>query len=188
MISPLLDQMNSIGVHMSPPLDSAPGMEELRFWFDHVRRRAALDLNSLNLSDLDTLISGDFVVDSRGEELLDPYEKICLGAFTVIWEVRNRNQCMHLGCNAPMVARLAVCVRCGVLRYCTRECQRAAWNNLLAPHKVLCDMVCELRAGLHMTDPKVWDDLILDSRMGRSAIELLEICRPYSTQLDLEDL
>ncbi|KAJ7474083.1 hypothetical protein FB451DRAFT_1558325 [Mycena latifolia] len=63
--------------------------------------------------------------------------------------------------------------------------EKAAWKDEpIVPHKPLCGHICELRAGLEMTDATAWDELVLDSRIGRSPVRMLEICSPYRWDID----
>jgi hypothetical protein len=64
-------------------------------------------------------LTGDLVLDGRAEPLGES-EEIFVRAFAFIWEVRNRDQRMYVGCTT-MLKRTAVCARCGVVRYCSRE-------------------------------------------------------------------
>ncbi|KAJ7271559.1 hypothetical protein C8J57DRAFT_1319263 [Mycena rebaudengoi] len=184
VITPLLERMNSIAARMSPiweePLNAIV-MEETRMWFTQ-SRRLATPRTTLH----ECLLTGDVVLEDYGPEPLTQYEEMYLSAFAGIWEARNRNRCMHLGCTNSIVSRSAVCARCGVIRYCTRECQKAAWKGVpLVPHKPLCDQICQLRVGLDMTHASSWDALILDSKFARSAVELLDVCRPHAAGIDI---
>ncbi|KAJ7232719.1 hypothetical protein C8J57DRAFT_1729795 [Mycena rebaudengoi] len=183
IITPLLEQMNSIAARMSPiwePLNEIV-MEETRMWFTQSRRLA-----TPRTTVEEHLSTGDIFLEGYGPEPLTQYEEMYLSAFAGIWEARNRNRCMHLGCTNSLVSRSAVCARCGVIRYCTRECQKAAWKGVpLVPHKPLCDQIWQLRVGLEMTDASSWDALILDSKFARSAVELLEVCRPHAAGIDI---
>ncbi|KAJ7252814.1 hypothetical protein C8J57DRAFT_1349438, partial [Mycena rebaudengoi] len=155
IITPLLKRMNSIAARMSPiwePLNAIV-MEETRMWFTQTTLEQHLS-------------TGDIVI-----------EEMYLSAFAGIWEARNRNRYMHLGCTNSLMSRSAVCAGCGVIRYCTRECQKAAWKGV--------PLICQLRVGLEMTDASSWDALILDSKFAQSAVELLDVCRPHAAGIDI---
>jgi hypothetical protein len=50
--------------------------------------------------------------------------------------IRNLNQCMHLACTAPLGVKTAVCVQCGIVRYCgsqVRPRRPALPSVLIAP-------------------------------------------------------
>ncbi|KAJ6517454.1 hypothetical protein C8R47DRAFT_1255068 [Mycena vitilis] len=182
MLPGFIKNMDAICRRIEPLLTSMDGME-----------------TALELCDLVRFISTEMVASNckfkltptatrkveGGAQPSDAIEKLCLAAFSAIWELRNRNQCMQLGCTASMVKRSSVCARCGVVRYCSRECQRAAWKdhpNL--PHKAICSQIRQLREVLQVSDVKTWDGLVLHPGIDRSAVALEEICKPYVDKTD----
>ncbi|KAJ7181380.1 hypothetical protein C8R43DRAFT_1116760 [Mycena crocata] len=182
---PLVNQINAIGTRMRPILESMDGTEDARHWF--------INTHGLSLPRVTPrlITTGNVIIEGYAEEPLNQAQEVYFSAFLAIWEVRNRNQCMNLGCaqSNRMTIRSSVCARCGVLRYCSRECQKAAWKGPpVFPHKPLCGHICTLREGLGRTDAKSWDALILDSSMGRSAGKLLGTCGPYSENAHLSIL
>ncbi|KAJ7088397.1 hypothetical protein B0H15DRAFT_289881 [Mycena belliarum] len=178
-VAHLLEPLDQIGQYMGPMLDGVKGLEEPRYLFEHVHRMAVHKLNPK------ASMSGNIIVEAYGPAPLTPAQEMCVGAFNTIWEVRNRNQCLYLACpNGPMVARSAVCARCGVVRYCSRECQKAAWKDDAWSHKPLCSKISALRAGLGMAEPRTWDHVTLDSGLSRWVAGLLEMCDPYLAELE----
>ncbi|KAH9914150.1 uncharacterized protein B0H18DRAFT_1125815 [Fomitopsis serialis] len=50
------------------------------------------------------------------------------------------------------------CAGCGVLRYCSRECQRSAWKHATFPHKNVCTKLRVLRERTNLPkDPDHWN-------------------------------
>ncbi|KAJ7624317.1 hypothetical protein DFH06DRAFT_1305184 [Mycena polygramma] len=156
IVLPLMDKMDAIRLRIAPILDSQDWMEDARAWFDQVRRMAVPN----RPGNCDPI--GDIAIGSCAEPL-NHLEEIYLSTFFAIWELRNRNQCMHLECTTPMAKPSAVCRGCGVVRYCSRECQKAAWkNDPVLAHKALCLQIRRLRGGLEMTHDGAWEGLVVD--------------------------
>ncbi|KAJ7754085.1 hypothetical protein B0H16DRAFT_756493 [Mycena metata] len=168
-IKPLLDQMNSIEARMSPILDRlGPAvMEETSEWFALCHRLAMTIATEHHPTPL----------PDRGQ-----YDGLYVAAFKQIWEARNRNRCMHPGCAGSIESRSAVCARCGVVRYCSRECQRASWKG---EHKLLCGQIYALRVGLKMTDATSWEALVLDTKFARSTVQLMDVVQPHAPYIDI---
>jgi hypothetical protein len=110
----MLDRMAAIRLRLVPILEGMPEMGEPRRWFETVHRMETPD------SPEPFIASGDFMLPGSTEPL-STWEEIYATTFVLIWEVRNRNQCMYLDCTRPINGRTAVCARCGVVRYCSRE-------------------------------------------------------------------
>ncbi|KAJ7152033.1 hypothetical protein C8R46DRAFT_1042909 [Mycena filopes] len=187
LITPLLGQLDAIGERLAPILESMPDSEARR-WFTNVRHMIDPPV-SRNVKEPEGIgIASGLILIEGDTEPLPATQEIYLRTFMAIWEARNRNRCLRIGCKTPMVRRSAVCARCGVVRYCSRECQRTAWkdpDHPVHPHKLLCDNICKLRTALKMLEDGVWDGLVLDPGIGRSPTKLLEICRPFSWEVPL---
>ncbi|KAJ7754090.1 hypothetical protein B0H16DRAFT_1690640 [Mycena metata] len=173
IMKPLVVQMNSIEARMSPILERLGPvvMEATLKWFELCHRLAmAIAVSEHHHMPLPDMYRGQ-------------YDGLYVAAFKQIWEARNRNRCMHPGCTGSMESRSAVCARCGVVRYCSRECQRASWKG---EHKVLCGQIYALRVGLKMTDATSWEALVLDSKSPRSSVQLMDVIRPHAPDLDTD--
>ncbi|KZV79423.1 hypothetical protein EXIGLDRAFT_756987 [Exidia glandulosa HHB12029] len=53
--------------------------------------------------------------------------------------------------SAESSTKFQMCARCKMVRYCSKECQRADWKHDPNPHKEICDILNELCA---IADPK----------------------------------
>ncbi|KAJ7686821.1 hypothetical protein B0H17DRAFT_1071210 [Mycena rosella] len=109
--------------------------------------------------------------------------------FNRLLYVRNLNQCMHLECKKALGIKTTVCVQCGIVRYCSTECQRPAWRAPHLPHKPLCQAIHSLRAVLELKDMDEWDSWMLrtiDTKVasGRQARHFGDLCA--SKEVDLE--
>ncbi|KAJ7048667.1 hypothetical protein C8F01DRAFT_1188972 [Mycena amicta] len=84
--------------------------------------------------------------------------------FSLIMEVRNRDQCLHIHCENVLDTRSQVCSKCGVVRFCSPQCLKAAWKDSKLPHKELCQMVIELRTatGTNLKDAATWSSVLHD--------------------------
>ncbi|KAJ7676458.1 hypothetical protein B0H17DRAFT_1080077 [Mycena rosella] len=74
------------------------------------------------------------------------------------------NKCMHLMCTRPIAVKTAVCVKCGIVHYCSAQCQRPAWRAPELPHKPLCDVIHTLRAVLQLEDSAEWDSWVIRTK------------------------
>ncbi|KAJ7686927.1 hypothetical protein B0H17DRAFT_1203942 [Mycena rosella] len=83
--------------------------------------------------------------------------------FKRLVSIRNLNQCMHLHCEKPLGIKTVVCSRCGIVRYCGSQCQRAAWRASHLPHKLICDEIHALRGVLQLEDIADWGYWVLNS-------------------------
>ncbi|KAJ6517468.1 hypothetical protein C8R47DRAFT_1087343 [Mycena vitilis] len=176
----ILDTMNAIRLRIEPILELMNGMEDAHAWFDQVRLMAIPESPE---SDMFAPAPGR-IIEGRAEPL-NSLEELFLRTFCVIWEVRNRNQCMQLECAASMVKPSAVCSQCGVVRYCSRECQKAGWKGRPDfPHKTICSQICRLREGLEVTDAKAWDFLVAEPGINRSPRRLMDICKQHIGGID----
>ncbi|KZT72287.1 hypothetical protein DAEQUDRAFT_652597, partial [Daedalea quercina L-15889] len=41
--------------------------------------------------------------------------------------------------------KFSQCAGCGVLRYCSKDCQKSVWKHTMAPHKDICSKLRTLR-------------------------------------------
>jgi hypothetical protein len=60
-----------------------------------------------------------------------------------LWE---REHCAAPGCRLTSVdcGHLTYCGGCGILRYCSRQCQRRAWRHVAAPHRMVCSTLRDI--------------------------------------------
>ncbi|EJD50653.1 hypothetical protein AURDEDRAFT_112233, partial [Auricularia subglabra TFB-10046 SS5] len=61
--------------------------------------------------------------------------------------VGDRRICAAAGCGRPeheLEKRLLVCSQCHLVRYCSKECQKAHWKTGKSPHKDICPLIKEL--------------------------------------------
>ncbi|KAJ7663319.1 hypothetical protein DFH06DRAFT_347582 [Mycena polygramma] len=74
------------------------------------------------------------------------------------------HRCGHALCDkSPTLSVIPLCRQCCVVRYCSRQCQTAAWRAEKLPHKDLCGKVLGLRQQLGMPDDKSWTLWLLTS-------------------------
>ncbi|KAJ7729568.1 hypothetical protein B0H16DRAFT_1469953 [Mycena metata] len=184
IVQPLFEPLNSVGKRLKPMLDPVSDASIIR-WFGNVAAMVDPPVSQAVYVDGLFIASGSLVIEGATEPL-GTVEEIYLRTFTAIWEARHRNQCMRLGCTTPMVQRSVPCGGCRVVRYCSRECQRAAWkSHPLHPHKLLCENNFKLRTAFKMLENSVWDRLIVDLGIKREPKPLLEICQPLSWEMEL---
>ncbi|KAF7290242.1 MYND-type domain-containing protein [Mycena indigotica] len=105
------------------------------------------------------------------------------GAYVEMAEVRLRSQCLFVNCphDGPGAATdraTQVCSGCGVVRYCSKDCLRAAWTDSALPHKPLCKAIKQLRAATHLTS----DAIFLITLRKRDAAAFVAHC----TQLGID--
>ncbi|KAJ7073133.1 hypothetical protein C8F01DRAFT_1106235 [Mycena amicta] len=77
-------------------------------------------------------------------------------AFKTMLEVRSRDQCLYIECEHKPNGPAQICSGCGVVRYCSSECQSAAWKDPVAPHRPICKAIKKLRGSLNMTGLDEW--------------------------------
>ncbi|KAF8189251.1 hypothetical protein K438DRAFT_2019127 [Mycena galopus ATCC 62051] len=147
LIAPIYEQMYAIAVAIEPILmdsESPSTLDHSRRWFDLVRA-------------MRTVISSDghWVIPQTIQQETSPEHHFAM-AFQKMAETRNRNQCLNVECTTKMVQRTSVCSRCGIVRYCSKECLTAAWNSSELGHKSLCKKIVRLRAAMLLNDDKAW--------------------------------
>ncbi|KAJ6471749.1 hypothetical protein C8R47DRAFT_1324836 [Mycena vitilis] len=73
-------------------------------------------------------------------------------------------RCGHVLCDKdPAVSINSLCRQCCVIRYCSRQCQAAAWRAEKLPHKDLCEKVLRVRQQLGKPDDESWKTWLLTS-------------------------
>ncbi|KAJ6574440.1 hypothetical protein B0H19DRAFT_1371507 [Mycena capillaripes] len=156
-IEPILARMNVPGL----------SMDDCRRWFHFVRGMRAV-----------VAPDGTFIKRPQVEVLKNMVpDNHYIGAFMRMVEIRTRNQCLHIACTAPVLGRSSICSRCGIVRFCSRECLTAAWNSPHLPHKSLCKSIQRIRAATLLTDETAWNRIVRDdSHMHRSPIKFADTC------------
>ncbi|KAJ7726416.1 hypothetical protein B0H16DRAFT_1592906 [Mycena metata] len=153
ILAKIYEELYPVAVRMEPILRSMTDqrMSVPRSWFRLVR------------SMRDSIGTDGTLLYGEGPPLvLEP--RVCFaGAFQLMTEMRNRNQCLHLACTARIVSRTSMCSRCGIVRYCSHTCLAAAWTAPHLPHKTLCKAIRGLRAATHLVDDKAWSHTVRDS-------------------------
>ncbi|KAJ7169335.1 hypothetical protein C8R43DRAFT_1231873 [Mycena crocata] len=157
----LYEEMYVVAAPIEPILaglraDNVPiGMDDCRRWFSIVRRLRPV-INPDGTFNIKKELSGQ-LVDAKRLGRLN-----FVAAFLRMVEIRNRNQCLHVLCTSQIEERAAVCGRCGIVRYCSRECQQAAWPAPHFPHKTLCKRIQRLRGQVCLTDAQAWNRTVRD--------------------------
>ncbi|KAJ7464068.1 hypothetical protein FB451DRAFT_1492240 [Mycena latifolia] len=169
LIVPIYEQLYAIAVPIEPILlhvraHTASSMDDCRRFFHLVRTLRPC------------IADGAFVTHPAGERpAMAPFTHFG-AAFHRMVEIRNRNQCLHVGCTAKIQARAPVCARCGIVRYCSRECLEAAWAAPRLAHRSLCKQIVALRTATLLTDDKAWAHTVRDSSVHRAPKEFAALC------------
>ncbi|EJD52835.1 hypothetical protein AURDEDRAFT_111373 [Auricularia subglabra TFB-10046 SS5] len=85
--------------------------------------------------------------------------------FTVLSSYKDANACCGPSCFRPADAAdapLRVCQKCGLMLYCSRECQREHWKWPRAPHRATCESVGKFWAvykAVNSEDPEAGSDV-----------------------------
>ncbi|KAJ7657242.1 hypothetical protein DFH06DRAFT_1131756 [Mycena polygramma] len=157
------ERVRSLAVHMDAIIKDMPEMADAHRWFTHVlgcRPRINVEKGI------------------RAEKTPSQHYH---AAFHEMMEARNRNQCLNVGCVAKLGVRLRVCSRCNIVRYCSSQCQTAAWNAGYLPHKTLCNHIVAFRATVGLVEQQDWDAVIVDgTTRHRSPFELAALCDPMT--------
>jgi len=77
------------------------------------------------------------------------------------WAAQLRHSCAP-ECNGTFAAAgrsFPRCAGCGILCYCSRECQRSAWRHVKAPHKDVCPKLRVLHERTNLPQKEVKDRL-----------------------------
>ncbi|KAJ7192837.1 hypothetical protein GGX14DRAFT_479585 [Mycena pura] len=152
ILAKIYEELYPVAVRMEPVLRSMTDrrMAVPRSWFGFVR------------SMRDSIGTDGTLLYGEGPVVLEPL--VCFsGAFQLMTEMRNRNQCLHLPCTARIVSRTSMCSRCGIVRYCSHTCLTAAWTAPYLPHKTLCKAIRALRAAMLLMDDTAWSHTVRDS-------------------------
>ncbi|KAJ7135789.1 hypothetical protein C8R44DRAFT_869489 [Mycena epipterygia] len=170
LIAPMYERMYAIAVPIEPILlrlkQTYMPMDDCRRWFHlvrKIRRYVAPD--------------GTWIRRPEGTSppVMDAFTHYG-AAFHRMVEIRNRNQCLHIACTSKIQARSSVCSRCGIVRYCSRECLEAAWDAPRLPHKSLCKQIAALRAATLLGADKAWNHAVRDSQVHRSPADFAYMC------------
>ncbi|KAF7363049.1 MYND-type domain-containing protein [Mycena venus] len=175
LIAPVYEQMYAIAVAIEPillDLQNPLTLDHSRRWFHLVR-----SMRSVISPD------GQWVVPRTKPKITPKYHFAV--AFQQMAEARNRNQCLHVECTTKIVQRSSVCSRCGIVRYCSKECLTAAWSCSEHAHKSVCKKIVRLRAATLLTDDKAWARTVCDSSMHRDPAEFAHMC--VRLDADVED-
>ncbi|KAJ7743665.1 hypothetical protein B0H14DRAFT_2987328 [Mycena olivaceomarginata] len=155
ILAKIYEELYPVAIRMEPILRSMTDqrMTVPRDWFGFVR------------SMRDSIGTDGSLLYGEGPLVLEP--PVCFaGAFQLMTEMRNRNQCLHLACTVRIVSRTSMCSRCGIVRYCSHTCLTAAWTAPHLPHKTLCKAIRALRAATLLMDDTAWSHTVRDSARG----------------------
>lgn len=77
---------------------------------------------------------------------------------TLIRQAGLAPRCAAPGCDASALlygdcAKLQLCSRCRVTRYCSKACQARAWKDDKPPHKAVCAVLCKFDAHQYVQGP-----------------------------------
>ncbi|EJD35007.1 hypothetical protein AURDEDRAFT_188854 [Auricularia subglabra TFB-10046 SS5] len=80
-------------------------------------------------------------------DMSDPY----IALYHFVAREANRRSCHGPDCQKlvhakPTPGSFSRCAKCGVIQYCSKECQRADWSNQPFPHKSICRLLRDLFA------------------------------------------
>ncbi|KAF7341384.1 MYND-type domain-containing protein [Mycena venus] len=83
---------------------------------------------------------------------------------------RLRCKCMHLNCPSTGVIPVltTLCAQCGVVNYCSSQCQKLAWNAERCPHKDICSVIARFRGKLGFARP------LLSDSVDKGAVRLVD--------------
>ncbi|KAJ7153071.1 hypothetical protein C8R43DRAFT_453003 [Mycena crocata] len=181
ILADIFEPMHAIAVRITPILLSlraqnslANAMEDCLRWFGMVMHMRVAFLP-------------DGTVRERPNSSMNT-ESHYIGAWDRMLEIRNRNQCLHIGCTSETGERSSVCSRCGIVRYCSRECLEAAWAAPRLPHKSLCKKIRELRAATLLLDDKAWNRVVRDDpARHRSPLDFVATCHALALDVRIAE-
>ncbi|KAJ7478254.1 hypothetical protein FB451DRAFT_1556999 [Mycena latifolia] len=181
LLPPIYESMYTIALEIEPILlgmKFTVGLDDCRRWFHFVRRlRKAINPD------------GTFITAAQVDQL--PPETDRRTSFAVAFhrmvEVRNRNQCLNIACTSKIVARSSICSRCGIVRYCSPECLKAAWAAEELPHKSLCTAIKALRTVTGLLDNTAWNATVRDTSMHRSPETFALLCAARNADEDVAE-
>ncbi|KAJ6505738.1 hypothetical protein C8R47DRAFT_1209694 [Mycena vitilis] len=128
-----------IAVRIIPLLaQHMPDMDHERVWFSEI-------LDRVHLAVPDSLLTRSNPT-AHSHLLNDDYFQ---ARFEMTMSAR-RHKCMNLGCNIAkdMAATSTLCAQCGVISYCSTQCQKSAWHAATSPHKGVCTLIAGVRQRL----------------------------------------
>nr|GAT55717.1 predicted protein [Mycena chlorophos] len=82
------------------------------------------------------------IIDLRSRRWKQKFSSL----FGKLAEVYASDTCLFVECPDPNSKGSNLCSGCGVVRYCSKECQTKAWKYAEAPHSTLCKAIKKLRA------------------------------------------
>ncbi|KAJ7135905.1 hypothetical protein C8R44DRAFT_769280 [Mycena epipterygia] len=174
LLPPIFEEMYAISVSMEPILLDMRNqnrfsfsMDDCRRWFAFVRRMRPIISPDGTFITLDQASQIPRKTDGNTHYV---------GAYMLMTEIRNRNQCMHINCTSKITARSSVCSGCQIVRYCDPKCLRAAWTAPELPHKPLCKHIKNLREATGLVDDKAWNHMVRDTAIHRSPEGFVKIC------------
>ncbi|KAF7335614.1 MYND-type domain-containing protein [Mycena venus] len=178
LLPTIYERMYDIAVSIEPILKDhfrmslQLNMDDCRRWFDLVCRiRPAISPD------------GQWIKPENPPEIKDPRSHFAL-AYHRMAETRNRNQCLHIECTTKIVQRSSLCSRCGIVRYCSKECLAAAWDSPQHAHKTLCKRIARLRAATLLKDDKAWTHTMRDSSVHRDPETFAIMCARLGADAD----
>ncbi|KAJ6467570.1 hypothetical protein C8R47DRAFT_1152675 [Mycena vitilis] len=122
--------------------EHAPHLDEQRKWF------------SAMLADTGYLVPGTLFTQLEDVKAVGKNDDYFQAYFEMMLSVLRRT-CMHIDCPSPPGTPVVttLCARCGVVNYCSAQCQRAAWNADKCPHKDICTIISRLRERIDLEHP-----------------------------------
>ncbi|KAJ7484279.1 hypothetical protein FB451DRAFT_1231963 [Mycena latifolia] len=148
---PSYEELHFVSARINPILGAS--FPKARYWFDAL----------IEFSPVYALVckNPNMVIRLEGTEGHD-------AAFESMTQIRNDNRCMNVHCTSPLGTRTSACARCAVVRYCSKPCQRLAWQAAVAPHRILCKSIHTLRGKLGLLDAAQWDSWMLNDTPNKS--------------------
>ncbi|KAJ7655337.1 hypothetical protein B0H17DRAFT_1214124 [Mycena rosella] len=177
---PSYPELYLVSARITPILDANPILgskfTQARYWFD-----ALIDFQPVFILACE---NPNMVIRLEGTE---GHEAALAG----MMQLRNNNRCMNVDCQAPLGTRTSPCVRCAIVRYCGKECQRIAWKAAIAPHQPLCKLIHILREKLGLLDADKWDSWVLHDAPNRTDEHnwrnFSSFCESYNLDLALSE-
>ncbi|KAJ7765828.1 hypothetical protein DFH07DRAFT_1014284 [Mycena maculata] len=128
-------QMMMITFKIQPILRApGPSAEGIRTWFDQMQ---------LTMEEASSIVAKD-----RG--IPDVNFSKGAGSYLLRQLISPQPKPMHLECMEALGVKTMACDGCGIVRYCSRECQTPAWRASNLPHKGLCKAIQSLRTVLQL--------------------------------------
>ncbi|KAJ7157700.1 hypothetical protein C8R43DRAFT_1125367 [Mycena crocata] len=120
----------------------SPDMDREREWFSAILDRMRLTVPGALQRRART---------AENNELNDDYFQ---ARYEMMMSAR-RHRCMNLECSiaSNMAATSTLCAQCGVVSYCSTQCQKSAWHADRSPHKDVCVLIGGVRKQLGLDRP-----------------------------------